>query len=257
MSTPAQKLIADIDKLNAEAKPIRDRIAEDTIELAQLRARQARIPEGIARGDVKESAIAENRRRVEILDARIKGNQQLLAPIEARIRELTKQRADEEAEESRRVVREKYERLKREGEERAATITSKILQLVSEDLVRFDEIRFRLASEFEDLGGAEEAMRIFSLLYAHGPFKRAQYHAKLNEEYLHIARLKDRPREDLSCVRDLQKSDSDSMQSVVSEKFSVFFRNASCAQRRRRRSRLREIRRRRVLVPGRLHCERV
>jgi hypothetical protein len=182
MATTTAALTSDIEKLNAEANKIREKISADTTALAKLQAERVRIADGLAAGTENEGAVAKSRDAIAVVDARLAGNRRLLAPIEAQMRELTGRRVAADTEENARQRRAEVDELKRKGEAAAAGINEKILQLVSVDFARFDEIRYRLASEFVDFGGHDAAISLFALLYDRRPGERPWMNSLVRHE---------------------------------------------------------------------------
>jgi hypothetical protein len=184
MATSVATLSADIEKLNVQALALREKVSADVKRAEDLRIEQDRIADGIAAGVVKENAIIRNKEEIAVVEARLAGNRRALQPLEQRMRQLTDERVAVETAARRQARERELAELRQKGEALSHVIKQKLLQIMTEDLPRFDAVRTSLALEFRDLNGAAEASRLFASLFDHST------HPKMNTEYWHIAELR-------------------------------------------------------------------
>jgi chromosome segregation ATPase len=181
--TAEKSIVAQLQDLSLDAAEIQQKIRVDELKLQGAREESGRIAAGLAQGTEKESAVARNQQEIAVIQSRIDGYNALLAPIKAKIDELSLEHVRQEKQAAQEARAKEFADLCKSLAAEFHAISQAAEQLIVDRLWPATEKAQRLLTGFEDLGGLQELIKLYEILYAKYPSAEGE---------LHLARLRAR-----------------------------------------------------------------
>jgi len=159
-ATGTQTIQQEITALEADLSQIRAKLADDDEgTLNAIGQERDQLAERIALGQEKPGSASVVARRIEEVERRVAGFRSVIARKQGELDRLYPELRRVAAEERLAKRKGEVEVLAEQGQAAAERINQKILELLTQDFVAFDQIRDRLA-EFGDVGGRQAAQEV-------------------------------------------------------------------------------------------------
>lgn len=181
--TVEKTIVVQLQELSLDATSIQQTIRVDSLKLEGAREESGRIAEGLTRGTAKESDLTKNRDTIAVLEARIGANTAQLGRIKSKIDELAREHQRQEQQAAKEAREKEFADIVQSIAAEYQAISQAAERLIVDRLWPVTAKAQRLVTEFEDLGGVHEVMKLNEILYAKYPSAAGE---------LHIARLRAR-----------------------------------------------------------------
>ena len=159
-----KQLDAELRQLQTDATTLQKKLDDDTRKFGAASTDRQRIVEGIARGTVNESEAPANEAEIKRLQTRNEGTKGLLDANKARTNEVTLEINRRQGVIAKAAREKAFAELSAAGKDSAEKIFDLLTHLVTVAIPAFDEIRWKLANEYRDLGGYEFARGLREML---------------------------------------------------------------------------------------------
>lgn len=159
-----EKIEQDIRELEKQNPTFSATLRTDEAKLASLSGEQNRVAEAIVKGEQKPERAAQIKSEMDVTRVRIDGARSIIAKNNAALSPLRQELNRRQNESAKAAHLKEFDELKRTGQTVTQGIIEKLLALATDDLVKLDEIRVRLAREFADVGGEQESWKPVSAL---------------------------------------------------------------------------------------------
>jgi chromosome segregation ATPase len=167
----SEKIEQNIRELEKQTSTFTARLRVDEEKLTSLSGELGRVSETIAKGEEKPARASQIKAEIEELQVRVSGSRSLIAENNEVVSPLRQELSRLRDEAARAARLKEFDELKGAGQTVTQGIIDKLLAIATDDLVKLDEIRMRLAREFPDLGGEGAAwVPLTALLDVDGVF---------------------------------------------------------------------------------------